>query len=129
MSERLVLDSSGWIEFFTDGPNADPFAEAIEQPERLVVPTISLFEVFKWILREHGEGPALQAIALMQGAEVVGLSPEIALHGAQLSLELKLPMADSLMLATAQAFGALLITQDSDFQGLAGVRWLPKVAG
>ncbi|MCT0203294.1 type II toxin-antitoxin system VapC family toxin [Synechococcus sp. CS-602] len=129
MSERLVVDSSGWIEFFTDGPNADPFAEAIEQPERLVVPTISLFEVFKWILREHGEGPALQAIALMQGAEVVGLSPEIALHGAQLSLELKLPMADSLMLATAQAFGALLITQDSDFQGLAGVRWLPKVAG
>ncbi|MCP9917015.1 type II toxin-antitoxin system VapC family toxin [Cyanobium sp. ATX 6F1] len=81
------------------------------------------------VLREHGEGPALQAIALMQRSELVALSPEIALHGAQLSLELKLPMADSLMLATAKACGALLITQDADFRGIAGVRWLPKAPG
>ncbi|WP_233130073.1 type II toxin-antitoxin system VapC family toxin [Synechococcus sp. 1G10] len=121
-----MVDSSGWIEFFTGGPNAEPFAEAIDQPERLVVPTLSLFEVFKWVMREHGEGAALQAIALMQRAEVVALSTEIALHAAQLSLELKLPMADSVMLATARAFDALLITQDADFKGLAGVNWLPK---
>jgi predicted nucleic acid-binding protein len=126
VSQRLVVDSSGWIEFFTGGPNAGPFAEAIDQPEKLVVPTLSLFEVFKWVSREHGEGAALQATALMQRAEVIALSTEIALHGAQLSLEFKLPMADSVMLATARAFDALLITQDADFQGLAGVLWLPK---
>ncbi|MGB7564869.1 MAG: type II toxin-antitoxin system VapC family toxin [Prochlorococcaceae cyanobacterium] len=124
-----MVDSSGWIEFFTGGPNAGPFAEAIERPERLVVPTISLFEVFKWVLREHGEGPALRAIALMQRGELMGLSSEIALHGAQLSLALKLPMAESLMLATTRARGALLITQEADFQGLARVRWLPKNPG
>jgi predicted nucleic acid-binding protein len=126
VNQRLVVDSSGWIEFFTGGPNAEPFAEAIDQPERLVVPTLSLFEVFKWVMREHGEGAALQAIALMQRAEVVALSTEIALHAAQLSLELRLPVADSVMLATARAFDALLITQDANFQGLAGVSWLPK---
>jgi predicted nucleic acid-binding protein len=126
VNQRLVVDSSGWIEFFTGGPNAEPFAEAIDQPERLVVPTLSLFEVFKWVMREHGEGAALQAIALMQRAEVVALSTEIALHAAQLSLELRLPVADSVMLATARAFDALLITQDANFQGLPGVSWLPK---
>jgi predicted nucleic acid-binding protein len=126
VNQRLVVDSSGWIEFFTGGPNAEPFAEAIDQPERLVVPTLSLFEVFKWVMREHGEGAALQAIALMQRAEVVALSTEIALHAAQLSLELRLPVADSVMLATARAFDALLITQDANFQGLARVSWLPK---
>lgn len=91
-----------------------------------MVPALSLFEVFKWVLREHGEGAALQATALMQRPEVVGLSTEIALHAAQLSLDLRLPMADSVMLATARAFDALLITQDADFRGLAGVHWLPK---
>jgi predicted nucleic acid-binding protein len=126
VSQRLVVDSSGWIEFFIGGPNAGPFAEAIDQSERLVVPTLSLFEVFRWVLREHGEGAALKATALMQRAEVIALSTEIALHGAQLSLELRLPMADSVMLASARAFDALLITQDADFQGLAGVLWLPK---
>ena len=67
MAETLwLVDSSGWIEYFTDGPNASCFAPAIEQPKSLVVPSLSLLEVYRWMLRRHGEGPAIQAIALMR---------------------------------------------------------------
>jgi len=120
------VDSSGWLEYFADGPNADFFAPAIEDVSSLIVPTISLYEVFKRVLQQRGEGEALQAIAVMMEGRVVELTAEIALEAARLSVERRLPMADSVMLATARAYDAVLWTQDADFEGMEGVRYVAK---
>lgn len=119
-----VVDSSGWLEYFAGGANADFFSEPIQDVDRLVVPTLSLFEVFKRIAQQRGEGPALQAIAAMQQGAAVELSVPLSIDSARLSLELKIPMADSVILATARAHGAILWTQDSDFDGLDGVNYV-----
>lgn len=119
-----VVDSSGWLEYLADGPNAAFFAKAVEAAGDLVVPTLSLYEVFKRIVQQRGEGPALQAVALMQQGIVVDLSGTLALSAARLSTQLRMPMADSIMLATAKAWDATLWTQDSDFEGLEGVRYV-----
>lgn len=124
-----VVDSSGWLEYLADAPNADFFATAIEAPELLVVPTLSILEVFKWVLRERGEDAALQAAALMQQGHVVELDVMLSIRAAKLGLDHKLPLADSVMLATAEAHGATLWTQDSDFAGIAWVRFQPKHHG
>lgn len=121
-----VVDSSGWLEYFADGPNADFFAQAIEAVTDLVVPTLSLYEVFKKVLQERGEGDALQATAVMMQGQVIDLDMDLALRAAKVSTELKLPMADSVMLATAQAHGATLWTQDADFEEIAGVQYMAK---
>lgn len=118
-----VVDSSGWLEYFADGPGAGFFAPAIERPERLVVPTISLYEVFKRILQQRDESAALQAIALMQQGTVLDLSAALAIAAAKLASEKRLPMADSVMYASARAAGATLWTQDANFEGLPGVRY------
>ena len=118
-----VVDSSGWLEFFADGPNAAFFAPAILKPKDLVVPTVSLYEVFKRVLQQRDESQALQAVALMEQGSVADLNATLALAAAKLSTDLKLPMADSIMLATAQAFGATLWSQDADFEGMEGVRY------
>ncbi len=118
-----VVDSSAWLEYFANGPNASYFARSIEKTEELVVPTISLYEVFKRILQQRDEDSALQVIAVMQQGRIVDLDPSLALTAARLSLDLKLPMADSIMLATARAFDAVLWTQDVDFKGLPRVRY------
>ena len=119
-----VVDSSGWLEYFADGPNADFFAPAIEKPSDLLVPTISLYEVFK-SLQQRDEGQALRAAAFMQQAIIVELTAEIALSVAKISIDMSLPMADSVMLASARAHDALLWTQDADFEGIEGVRYVP----
>lgn len=119
-----VVDSSGWLEYFANGKNADFFAPAIEATSQLVVPTLSLYEVFKRLLQQRGEEPALQAVALMHQGTVIDLDAPLALAAARLSLELRLPLADSVMLATARAFGATLWTQDDDFKGRDGVRYV-----
>jgi predicted nucleic acid-binding protein len=119
-----VVDSSGWLEYFADGPNADFFAPAVETVDELVVPTVSLYEVFGRVLQQRGEGDALQAIALMQQGSVVELTSPIALDAARTSAELGLPMADSIILTTARAHRATLWTQDSDFEGIEGVRYV-----
>lgn len=121
-----VVDSSGWLEYFADGPNAGFFAEPIEAVADLVVPVISLYEVFKRVLQQRDEGAALQAVALMQQGRVVDLTPALALSAARLSVDHRLPMADSLMLATARRFEAVLWTQDVDFEGIAEVRYRAK---
>ena len=110
-----VVDSSGWLEYFADEDNASFFAPAIEDLSQLIVPALCLYEVFKRILQQRGEGQALQAIAAMQQGRVAELDASIALRAAKLSVEQSLPMADSVMLATAQAFDATLWTQDADF--------------
>ena len=123
-----IVDSSGWLEYFADGPNADFFARPIQDLGQLVVPTLSLFEVFKRIAQQRGEGDALQAIAVMQQAAVVDLTSTLALDSARLSLEAHLSMADSIILATARAFDATLWTQDADFKNMKGVRCIEKKA-
>jgi predicted nucleic acid-binding protein len=121
-----VVDSSGWLEFFADGPNADFFAPAIQDIKQLVVPALSIFEVFRRILQQRGEGEALQAIALMQQGTVVELTSNVALEAAKLSLEEKLPLADSIMLVTARAYDATMWTQDSDFENISGVNYVRR---
>lgn len=122
-----IVDSSGWLEYFADGPNADHFAPALGNSAELLVPSITLYEVFKIVCRQRGEDAALQAVAMMQQGRVIELSSSIALLAAKLSLEVKTPMADSIILATAQLHAALLWTQDNDFAGIPGVKYFPKV--
>jgi toxin FitB len=119
-----VVDSSGWLEYFGDGANAAFFAPAIERPDALVVPTMSLYEVFKRVLQQRDEGLALRAVAIMQQGAVADLTAHIALSAAKLSADRRLPMADSVMLATAMAHDAMLWTQDGDFEGMPGVRYV-----
>ena len=121
-----VVDSSGWLEYFAAGPNADFFAPAIEATDELVQPTVGLYEVFRRVLQQRGEGDALQAIALMQQGVVVELMPPLALEAARTSVTLGLPMADSIILATARTFDATLWTQDADFAAVEGVRYIAK---
>lgn len=121
-----VVDSSGWLEFFGDGPNADFFAVPLAEPQKLIVPALSVFEVFKRVLQQRDEAAALQAAALMQQGQVVVLDAALAIVAAKLSFDLKLPMADSVILATARQFKATLWTQDADFDGMPGVRFVTK---
>ena len=121
-----VVDSSGWLEYFADGPNADFFAPAIENLSELIVPTISIYEVFKRVLQQRDESDALQAVAAMQQGRIVDLDAAIALRAAKVSAMTKLPMADSIMLTTAQMHAAALWTQDADFEGLAGAQYIEK---
>ena len=119
-----VVDSSGWLEYFAAGPNADFFADAVEATDELIVPTVSVYEVFKRVLQQRGEGEALQAVAVMQQGSVVDLTAPIALDAARTSVALTIPMADSIILATARAFAATLWTQDSDFARIDDVRFV-----
>jgi predicted nucleic acid-binding protein len=121
-----VVDSSAWLEFFADGPNAGEFALPLADRTALVVPTITIYEVFKVVCRQRGEDAALQAVALMQQGRMVELSPSLAMLAARTSLELSLPMADSIILTTARQHEALLWTQDDHFSDLPGVRYFPK---
>ena len=120
---RNVVDSSAWLEYFANGPNARYFAPAIQDTDQLIVPTLALFEVFKRVLQQADEGAALQAVASMQQGAVVDLTPALALTAARISLEHRLPMADSVMLATARAGNATLWTMDADFKGLTDVKY------
>ena len=119
-----VVDSSGWLEYLADGPNAEFFAPPIEAVRELLVPTICVLEVFKRVLQQRGEDAALQAVALMRQGRLVDLTFSTALAAAKTGHELKLPLADSVILATARLFDATLWTQDADFEGLEHVRFV-----
>ena len=121
-----VVDSSGWLEYFADGPNADFFAPAIEATAELIVPVISVYEVFKRILQQRSESEALQAVAVMMRGRVVDLDAQLALIAARLSTQYRIPMADSVILATARAHGATLWTQDEHFEPIEGVQYTAK---
>ena len=123
-----LVDSSGWLEYLAEGRNADFFASALEATSELAVSAVNIYEVFKHVLREQGEDKALHAAALMQQAVVVDVTAPIAMEAARLSHELGLPMADSLILATARAYKATLWTQDADFESIDGVRFIRKQA-
>jgi predicted nucleic acid-binding protein len=121
-----IVDSSGWLAYFADEPNAKHFLIPLNDSAKLIVPTVTIYEVFKVILRESSENDALQAAIAMQKATVVDLKTSLAIAASKLSLEHNLPMADSIILATAQEFNAILWTQDSDFKNMSNVKYFPK---
>ncbi len=118
-----VVDSSAWLEYVAAGSNANFFAEAIENISELVVPTISLYEVFKRIVQQRSENEALQVVAAMQQGKIVEMDSRIALSAARISIDHQLPLADSVMLATARMNNAVLWTQDSHFEGMPDVKY------
>jgi predicted nucleic acid-binding protein len=123
-----IVDSSGWLEFFADGANAGFFAKAITDTERLIVPPISLLEVFKRALQQRGEEAALQAVAHMRQGSVVSIDADVVLAAAHLGVAHELPLADAVMLATARRHAAVLWTKDADFQGIDGVRYVARAS-
>ena len=118
-----VVDSSAWLEYFAGTEKAEHYAKIIENPEQLIVPTLSIYEVFKKILQQRSEHEALQAAAAMQQGKVVDLDVRIAIEAARASSEKHLPLADSVILATAKQYLALLWTQDAHFKGMEGVEY------
>ena len=121
-----VVDSSAWLAYFADEPSAGEFAAAIEDVRLLVVPAVCLLEVFKIVARQRGEGDALQAAAVMQQGAVVPVDATLALSAARLGLDHKLPLADSVVYATARGVGGVVWTQDDDFEGLPDVQYIAK---
>ncbi len=124
-----VVDSSAWLAYFAEEPTAGDFAPAIEAVARLVVPSVCLLEVFKVVARQRGEGDALQAVAIMQQGDVVELDAALALSAARLGVDHRLPLADSVVYATARAVGGVVWTQDENFEGLHDVQYFPKRRG
>ena len=123
-----IVDSSGWIEYVTDSNNATFFHAAITHSDDLLVPTICLYEVFKRVLREFGEERALDAMGVMSLGTIIDLDRQIAIDAAQISNELKLAMADSIILATARAHNATLWTQDEHFKDIEDIKYIEKRA-
>lgn len=122
----IIVDSSGWLEFLTDGPLADQYAARLRRPAGVITPTIVMYEVYKHSKRLRGEDGALDAVAAMQKTRVIALNDELALVAADLSIEHKLPMADAIILATARLHEAEVVTSDVDFDGIPGVTYIPK---
>ena len=121
-----VVDSSGWVEYAADDENAGFFARPIRDGENLLIPTVCIYEVFKRVLREFGEERALEVIAQMSSGIIVDLDRQIAINAAKISDESKLAMADSIILATAQAHNATLWTQDEHFKDIKSVKYIEK---
>jgi toxin FitB len=120
-----IVDSSGWLEYFADGPNAKYYVDPLNEISSLMIPVITIYEVFKVVLRESSENDALLVVAAMQKGRVIDLDTNIAMAASRLSLRLNLAMADSVILATARAYGCVVWTQDSDFQNIEGIRYFP----
>jgi predicted nucleic acid-binding protein len=121
-----IVDSSGWLAYFSDEPNAKHFLTPLNDTASLVVPTVTIYEVFKVVLRESSEHEALQAAVAMRKGRVVDLTAALAIAASKLSLEHNLPMAGSIILATAKEFDATIWTQDSDFKNMDDVKYFPK---
>ena len=121
-----LVDSSGWIEYFTGDKNADIFAKPIENTKELIVSTINLFEVYKKVITEKDEYNAIEAVGIMQQATVINIDFSIAIQAAKISFQLKLPMADSLIYSTALQNDAIVWTQDKDFKNLENVKFIKK---
>jgi predicted nucleic acid-binding protein len=125
MSVNLV-DSCGWLEYFVDGPNADFFASAIEDTKNLIVPSLCIAEVFKVLLREKNEDIALSAISAMHKGKIIDLDYNLAAEAAKVGITHNLPLADSVIYATAKAKNALIWTQDRHFEHLSNVKYISK---
>ncbi len=122
-----IVDSSAWLAYFAGDSNAEYFAEPIENTPNLLVPSITLAEVFKIILRQRDEDVALTAIAQMEQGKVIVLDSRLAIDAAYYGLKHKLPFADSIIYATAMKYDAIIWTQDNDFESLNGVKYFSKL--
>jgi predicted nucleic acid-binding protein len=122
----IVIDSSGWIEYFTDGPSAKDYARRMRDPGAIVTPSIVVYEVYKVVKRQRSEEDAMIAAAAIQRTRVIPLDTELALEAADLGIQHRLAMADAIVLATARQFDAILYTGDRDFEGIEGVVVIPK---
>jgi len=120
-----IIDSSGWLEYFSDGPNANYYLPPLNDTSSLIVPVIIIYEVFKVVLRESAENEAIQAVAAMQKGKIIDSNVRLAMDASKLSLQYNLPMADSIILATARAHNCVIWTQDSDFRDIEGVNYFP----
>lgn len=125
-AEWNLVDSCGWLEYFANGVNADLFAPAIEDASRLIVPSLCLSEVFKRVVQQRNESDALRAVAVMRQGRTIALDDHLALSAARLSAQIKLAMADSIILACARQHQAILWTQDAHFEGIADARYIAK---
>ena len=121
-----LVDSCGWLEFFADGPNAEYFAAPIADRANLIVPTICILEACKIALQKRGEKEAQKIVSIMLKGHVVDLDSSIAVNAAIIGLEIGLPLADSVILATARKHNAIIWTQDADFSGIEGVQYIAK---
>ena len=121
-----VVDSSAWLAYLADEAGAEHFSTAIEDTDHLVVPVVCILEVFKIVARQRGDGDALQAVALMQQAKVIDLDANLALIAGKAAIDHNLPLADSMVYATAMLVEGVVWTQDDDFEDLPDVRYYPK---
>jgi toxin FitB len=121
-----VVDSSGWIEFFAMSANGHFFMPIIQDTQNLLVPTICMYEVFKRMVTKFSDDDALKAMGIMSLGQIIDIDQAIAISAAQISLELKLAMADSLILAVARAHNATLWTEDEHFKDIPGVQYIEK---
>jgi predicted nucleic acid-binding protein len=125
--DKNLVDTSGWLEYFTNGKNADFFAPAVEDIDNLIVSVINVYEIFKKVLAERGENEALETIAILSQGEIVDVDMNIAIQASQISLQYKIPMADSILLATAQKYKAILWTQDKHFENIeSAIKFISK---
>ncbi|MCG8337595.1 MAG: type II toxin-antitoxin system VapC family toxin, partial [Proteobacteria bacterium] len=122
-----IVDSSGWLEFFAEGPNADEFSKPLSDTEKLIVPSISIFEVFKVVLRERDEDAALMAVSLLRQGKVIDLSFELSIQAAKTSYDFKIPIADSIILTTATLHEAIVWIQDADLKNFNNVKYFQKI--
>jgi toxin FitB len=120
-----LVDSSGWLAFFSEGKNAAVFGIPIQNIDSLLVATIVMYEVFKLLLRESGEQNAIIAIAHMQLGNSLDFTPDLSIAASRISLDYKLPMTDSIILASAQSSNAIVWTQDEHFKGIKNVKYFP----
>lgn len=121
-----VVDSSAWLSYFAGDSNSRVFSKPIEALDKLLVPSITITEVFKSVLRQRNEELALEAVAHMEQGAVIALNGELAINAAVYGVELKLPLADSIIYATARKYDAVVWTQDADLKGLESVKFHPK---
>ena len=121
-----IVDSSGWLSYFADEPSSKHFQIPLQDIESLVVPSVTIYEVSKVVLRESGENEALQVVAAMQKGSIVELTARLAIAASRISLHYRLPMDDSSIIATARDYNATIWTQDIDFNNIPGVNYFQK---
>jgi predicted nucleic acid-binding protein len=125
---KNVVDSSGWLEYFTDGTNAGALKSILDDEASLIIPSVCLYEVFKITLSRAGEDEALRVAGLMSFGQMINFDQVVALVAAPISTQYKLEMADSVIYAIAQMHNATLWTQDAHFKDLPGVQYIEKRA-
>ena len=123
----IIVDSCGWLEWFTDGRLADQYREYLADSDNILMPAIILYEVYKILKREVGEEKALLAAGYMKGYPVIPLDDTLALAAADIALQEKLAMADAVIVATSRAHNCRIISSDADLKDQVNVYYIPQL--